>query len=360
MIGATLGRYFFVRQVNTVLRFAFGIVLVILIVDFTELSGRIPDDTAFTPLDVIYLALLRVPNIVQTTFPFIILFASMANLMALNRKYELVIARSAGVSAWQFLAPLAAASLLFGVLAVTVINPLAARTLALAELEEVRAGIENRDDGQRSPWIRQRTAEGVTIIGAQSTAEDGLMLGNASFLKIDADGTMRERLDARTARLEDGAWVLTDVRRFRPGEQEERLDSHAIATDLEPQFVQESLASPESVPFFALPRKIEAARSFGLSANAFAMQYHALLALPVLLIAMTLIAAVVSLRFARFGQSLPAIVAGILAGFVLYVASVMIKAFGSAGIIPPLFAAWLPVIVAGMFGATILLHQEDG
>ena len=44
--------------------------------------------------------------ILQQTLPFIGLFASMALLVQFNRKYELVIARSAGLSAWQFLMPI--------------------------------------------------------------------------------------------------------------------------------------------------------------------------------------------------------------------------------------------------------------
>jgi len=102
------------------------------------------------------------------------------------------------------------------------------------------------------------------------------------------------------------------------------------------------------------------ARSFGLGANAFAVQYQSLLALPLLLVAMTLIAATVSLRFIRFGQSGAVILAGILAGFLLYVVSVLAKAFGTAGAVPPFVAAWLPVIIAMALGVTVLLHKEDG
>ena len=150
---------------------------------------------------------------------------------------------------------------------------------------------------------------------------------------------------------------IVRVSRNSPPESVERME---IATNLKPEFVEESLASPQSISFFALPRKIEVARSFGLGANAFAMQYQSLLALPLLLVAMTLIAANVSLRFIRFGQSGTVILAGILAGFLLYVVTVLTKSFGTAGVVPPIVAAWLPVIVASALGVTVLLHKEDG
>lgn len=359
---STLSRYFFRRQIGTIIQFSIGIMLIVLVVDFTEVSGRLPETTHFTTLDTLYLSMLRVPSIMETAFPFIILFASIATLIGLNRKYELVVARSAGVSAWQFLAPLAFASFLVGIALVVIVNPIAAKTLRLSEFQEVAAGMRNRGslEHQGPPWIRQKTDEGVTIIGAKSAANDGLLLGDATFLRIGDDNTVIERLDAETAQLEPGKWVLKDVGRFRAGEPAEHLDRVEIKTNLEPEFVQESLSDPKTVSFFNLPNKIEAARSFGLSADAFAVQFHTLIALPFLLTAMTLIAAVVSLKFARFGQSVSVIVGGIVAGFVLYVGSVLIQAFGSAGTIPPIAAAWIPVVIAMALGVTILLHKEDG
>lgn len=358
----TLSRYFFRRQIGTIIQFTIGITLIVLIVDFTEVSGRLPEESNFTALDTLYLSALHVPTIMQTTFPFIILFASMATLIGLNRKYELVIARSAGVSAWQFLAPLAFASFLIGVAVVFGLNPLAAKTMQLSELQEVVAGLRNRDslDNDRPPWMRQKTEDGVTIIGAKSAAKDGLLLGNATFLQIDNDGMITDRLDAKTAALTPGNWVLKDVRIFRPGKHSDHRDEMRIKTSLKPAFVSESFSDPKTIPFFDLSRKMRAARSFGLSADPFAVQYYTLIALPFLLMSMTLIAAVVSLKFARFGQSVSVIVGGVVAGFVLYVVSVLIKAFGSAGTIPPFAAAWIPVVVAMALGVTILLHKEDG
>jgi lipopolysaccharide export system permease protein len=120
------------------------------------------------------------------------------------------------------------------------------------------------------------------------------------------------------------------------------------------------LKKPESIPFLSLGRKIEAAKSFGFPTDAMETQFHAMLSLPLLLVAMTLIAACVSLKFSRFNQSRAVILGGILSGFMLYVVTVLVKAFGSSGVVPPFVAAWLPVVVAMSLGATILLHQEDG
>lgn len=361
-MGWTLGRYFFQRYVVITTWFFIGIYALVFLIDFTEFSSRTSGLPNFTFLSALAISALRVPMVMQQTVPFVALFAAMATLISLNRKYELVIARSAGISAWQFLRPACLGALLFGVLTVGVLNPLAANGLSHSEFLEsnMRSGDSNTVSAFAAPWIHQKTNNSDTIIGARAVLNRGLELSDAVFFELDQDGDIIERKDARRAFLRDGYWELNDVKRFRGRGPVEKLADDRVATNLKPEFVQERLARPETIPFFELPGKIEVAQSFGLRANAFAMQFHSLLALPLLLVAMTLIAATVSMRFERMGQSSTMILGGILAGFLLYVVSVLVKAFGNAGFVPPFVAAWLPVIVAMFFGVTFLLYREDG
>lgn len=359
MIGRTLFGYFSRRYLVVVLQFFLGIALLSFLADFTEFSRRAASREGYTLGIGLLASALRVPFIIQSAVPFAILFAGMATLGALNRRYELVVVRAAGISAWQFLTPLCVASFLFGVLTVTVFNPLAAAALNRAQDVEATLGFGS-SSATSIPWLRQQTQEGVTIIGAATTSQRGLQLNRATFLRLDEDGGIAERIDAARARLEPGAWRLTDVTRHRRGAPPVREQAMSIASGLEPSFLEERLAMPELIPFHELPRKIEAARAFGLSANAFATQFHSLLAMPALMTAMTLIAATVSMRFTRTGQSIAVITGGILAGFLLYVGSVLARELGSAGFVSPVVAAWFPVVVAVFFGVTYLLYKEDG
>jgi len=303
---------------------------------------------------------LRVPTVLQAVIPFVVLIASIATLLQLNRKYELVVTRAVGVSAWQFLAPLIVANLLIGTLSITALNTFAAKSLQFAESIIVERNLGSRSASDNAPWLRQRTSEGDTVLGARATSAGGTKLSGASFFLFDEDQRIKERLEAEQAELGDGVWVLTNVRRIRGSEPVELLETTTIPTSLKAEFVGESLTSPDTVPFFELRGKIATAKSFGLPATSYEMQFHRLLAQPALLAAMTLIAAMVSLKFVRFGQSLTVILGGILAGFVLYVVSELIQAFANAGTIPPVVAAWIPVLVASALGTTVLLHKEDG
>jgi lipopolysaccharide export system permease protein len=85
-----------------------------------------------------------------------------------------------------------------------------------------------------------------------------------------------------------------------------------------------------------------------------------LLARPLLFATMVLIAASVSLRIFRLGGVGKMILSGVLAGFLLYVAQKLAGELGENGILNPVVAGWLPVVLGGSMGCWVLLQQEDG
>ncbi len=133
-----------------------------------------------------------------------------------------------------------------------------------------------------------------------------------------------------------------------------------LATNLTREQVRENFATPESVPFWELPQYIRTAEHVGLVAVAYRLQFQKLLAGPFLLSAMVFLAAAVSLRFFRFGGVQKMVLSGVLAGFLLYVLSKVTDDMTKAGLMHPVAAAWLAVLVAGVVGICALLYQEDG
>ncbi|MCF1434344.1 LPS export ABC transporter permease LptG [Agrobacterium vitis] len=362
MMLNTLSRYFLKRYAITVFWFVIGVAAIIFLIDFSEVSGRFSDNEQSSLFGVFLLTLMRLPLLLQQTVPFIALFSGMVTLITLNRRSELVIARAAGISVWQFMFPFLLGAFLLGCATSLLINPLA----ALGQKQAATLEAEYSDPGKASnnknsvPWMRQITGKEDTIIGATSVLEDGTLLMQAVFIHFDGQGRITSRQDARTAKLQDGYWLLKDVVETKPGETPKRETSAQVSTNLKQEFVQERLAQPDTVAFYELSQKIAVAKSYGVSTKNLETQFHTLLSTPFLFVAMTLIAATVSLKFSRFNQSRSVILGGIISGFVLYVATVLVKAFGSSGVVPPFVATWVPVIVATALGATILLHQEDG
>ena len=352
--------YFLRVYLANFLRVIIGLSLIVVLIDMVELSRRTGSTLDVTLLETASLALLRAPSFLQTTVAFVALFATMVTLLALNKRQELVITRASGLSAWQFITPLCVGSFLIGLATIMLLNPLAAASLAQSESQEIELGLSAPGGAKIVPWFRQVSETSILIIGAEQASSGGAFLGRPSFYFFDAANSFIERVDAETAILTEGNWVLNKARVFKAGGEIEQLQQFTTPALIDAKFMGRALTPPETVAFFALPESMESARAFGLPDSPYAMRWHSMVALPALLVAMTLIAATVSLKFARFGHSSTAILGGILAGFLLYVVTSMAEALGGAGVIAPVISAWLPVIAASFFGVTFLLHREDG
>lgn len=362
MMSPTLFRYFFKRYIVTACWFMIGVSGIIFLADFSETSRRMSAFVGYTVPGGLLMTALRLPLILQQTVPTLTLFIGMTTLIALNRRSELVVARAAGLSVWQFAMPFITGAFMLGIASTIVLNPLAAWGQDRASSIETdwRKASNASKTSNFLPWLRQISDDDDTIIGAKSFDNGGRQLYNVVLFHFGKNGEVILRQDAESAILEHGYWQLNNVLETRSDAAPRRLPTAQVRTNLRPEFLEESLSKPDAVAFFDILRKIDVARSFGISTKALETQFHSLLSLPLLLVAMTLIAATVSLRFSRVAQSRSVILGGIVCGFVLYVVTVLVKAFGSSGVVPPFVAVWIPVVVAMALGATILLHQEDG
>lgn len=179
MIGFTLGSYFaahFLR--NTLLIFCLFLLL-ILAVDMVELMRSVPAGLEGVTGRVLQIALLRAPSFTHHVVPFSVLFGAALSLLLLNRRLELVVARASGISVWQFLLPYAFVSLVLGLAASLVYDPLSLSALKASRAMEadlfgrVRGNFSNRSSNF---WVRLSQEDGEAIVRAGASQEGGTML----------------------------------------------------------------------------------------------------------------------------------------------------------------------------------------
>ncbi|MEN5081586.1 LPS export ABC transporter permease LptG [Bosea sp. TWI1241] len=361
LLFKTFGRYLTQRFLRAIVSVFGTFFFLILTLDFVELMRRAGDSPMATTPSIIQLALYRAPSVAEQIFPFAVLFGGMFALLSLSRKLELVVARSVGISAWQFLQPAVLVAGLVGLVSVGLYNPLAAELKQRATtLEASLFARTGQVVGDKEIWIRQRSLDGQAVIRAAATLEDEIGLARVTFFTYGADGGFQDRIEARKAVLLRGYWELTDARVTSVMEEPQTYSTYLVATNLEPEQVRQSFTPPDSVGFWSMPAVIQRTREAGLDTTRYELRYESLKARPMLLVAMILVAASVSLRFFRFGGVTRLVVGGVAAGFVLYVATQLSEELGSSGIVNAPVAAWLPAIVGSLLGALALLHQEDG
>ena len=132
--------------------------------------------------------------------------------------------------------------------------------------------------------MRQRSADGQSIINAASSQEQGVRLDGVSVFTFDHAGKALERIEAKRAVLEPGHWRLEQARVYASGVPPRDHETYLVKTNLTAAQVRESFSTPETVPFWELPAYIEIAERSGLVAAGYRLQYQILIARPFLLV----------------------------------------------------------------------------
>ncbi|MEM8936617.1 MAG: LPS export ABC transporter permease LptG, partial [Pseudomonadota bacterium] len=310
------------------------------------------------------LTLLRAPAVTQLTLPFVFLFASVWTFNQLNRRSEISVMRSAGLSIWRLISPGALVAAIAGLVIILALDPLSTRLMAMAEETKARQFGGERNlveifaDGI---WLQQREPTMHLIMRADRFDQAGAALEDVTLWRFDDEHIFLERIDATKAFLSGRTMELHDARLKSVGEKTQRESPiYAIGTSLSPEDLGERAAPPETLSLWKLPRFIELAETAGLSTLRYDMRFHELISTPLKLVAMVLIAAAFSLRPQRQGGMLGFIVLSVGAGFALYILVEVSTALGLSGASPASLAAWTPAVVATIAAITALLHLEDG
>lgn len=363
-LSATLTGYVARQFASAVLAMVLIMAAVIFLVDSVELLRRASSKPDATFAIVIGMSLLKLPNMIEQSLGFAVLFGGMFCLVKLTRHQELVVVRAAGVSVWQFLLPAVAVAFTIGAVKVTLLNPISALLLAEYELKEneiIRGQPSLLAVSSSGLWLRQANDAGDhAVIHATAVDPDDLSLKDVIIFQFRGEDQFLGRIDAESARLEDGYWLLEDAWLTGPTRPGEKVAAVKVPTNLTIDQIKDSFASPETITFWQLPRFIKVLDATGLSSVPHRLHFSALLADPLLLVAMVLFAAVFSLRSTRSGGTITLVVFGVLSAFALYLLTNVIQALGLGGNLPVILAGWTPACVSLALSTTLLMHFEDG
>lgn len=358
----TLNRYFGRQYLLWFALFLSVLTGIIFLFEVAELLRRAADRPDAGFILVLKMGVYKLPETIEKILPFVVLFAGMFTFWRLTRSQELVVVRSAGVSAWQFLTPALAVTLLFSFFNVTLINPVGAvfnaRYKALEQrylergptLELTGAGL----------WLRQRDNDRRYLLHADHVDLEPLTMTPVIVFIYDNDDHYLGRIDAPQAVLQNGYWEIKNAWFNWDQKPPEHQDNYSLSTSLTLDKIQESMAQPNTISFWELPGFIRALKAIGLPPARHQLEFQRLLSQPILLCAMVFLAAAFSLRMSRRGGVMTIIIAGIMAGSTVFVLGNVATALGANQRLPVVLAAWAIPIAALALGNAALLYLEDG
>jgi len=362
MIFSTLNRYIAKRIIKGLLLAFMVVTSVIMLVDFVEGTRNIGSEEDIGSGTVFLMTLLKTPKLIEQTIPFVVLFGVMGTLYSLNRRSEL---RASGLSAWRFLTPAILVTATLGLIWAAAFNPLASSAMNAHDklVERVTGSAIAAKD--QNIWLREGSDIAQTVIFAERADILARKLFNTTFyiFEIAPDGTaaFERRLDAKEAELvTQGYWQLRDVIENSEDEAMQKQNAVSLPTSITMEDLRDTTGINALPPFWEIPKTIKKTERAGFSTVSLRMQLNKLLALPIMLIAMTVIAAGVSMHLTREGGTLRLLIIGGVLGFAVYFADNVVSAFGEALVLPIILAAWVIPLFVLFFGLSYLARIEDG
>lgn len=363
-----LDRYFAKRFAQSFLVIAGVFLTLIMLIDLIDQIRRFEGiDVSFGQL--FRLTLLNAPAAISEILPLLMILSTIVLFVGLARSSELVVTRAIGRSGLRALiAPVGVATLI-GVLAVTTLNPIVAATSERYQevSDTYRTGgpsvLSLTGEGL---WLRQGGRRGQSVIHATGFGSDGITLFDVTILTYARGGGPVRQIVAKSARLEQDNWVLSDAKVWplaaglNPEGGSAVHDRLEIPTTLTQQRIRDSLGRKESISIYDLPDLIVELRQAGFSTKQHEVWLQVELARPLFLVAMVLVGAAFTMRHTRFGGTGFAVLAAVLLGFSLYFIRNFAQVLGENGQLPVALAAWAPPVAAIMLTLGLLLHAEDG
>lgn len=357
-----LQRYFGRQYLLWFLVFLVALSGIVFLFEIAELMRRAGSRQGVGFETILMMGLYKLPETIERILAFVVLFSGLFTFWRLTRSQELIVARSVGISAWQLVRPAFTITLAFAILNITVLNPIGAHLNARYKALETRyfdraPMLELTGAGL---WLRQSDSNQNYLLHADHVEMDPLVLSPVTVFIYKDDASYLGRIDAPKAILEDGVWSVQDAWINMDQAEAQHVDAWRLPTTLTLGKIQESMAAPNTISFWELPRFIQALKTIGLPQTRHRLAFQCIMAQALSLCSMVFFAAAFALRMNRRGGVTAMILGGVFLGSFVYTLNNVVNALGANQTLPVALAAWAIPTVAFALSNAALLHMEEG
>ncbi len=312
--------------------------------------------------DVVVLFASKLPWIAVQAAPMACLLATLVSLVLLSRHGEITALRSGGLSLARLVRPFLLGGLAVAAVTVPTQEFLAPRGMAVHnEVKHVRIKGKPRNTlvKREDLWVRS----GDRIVHVARIADDGTLRGVS--VATMADGRLKERLDAPSARWNGRTWQAAEAERrvFGPDGRltTEVLRDAALPIGVAPGDLALGRTRPDELSWRELRERMRKRRAQGLDTRNLEVGLWAKTSLPFVSVLMPLLAFPFGIRGGgRKGGVAVAVVWGVGLGFAYWLVVGVGLSLGKTGALPPPVAAWAGNLVFTAVGAGLLVRAERG
>ena len=335
-----------------------GLLGIFYITEFVELSDNLFKEQA-TGLMLVQYLWYATPQFIYFVLPVAGLVATLVTIGVLTRTSELTVMKACGISLYRVALPLLVFSLIWSGCLFLMAETVLARANRQAEAldQQIRTGRVQMFDPLNRRWLVDDNGHIYHYLHFDPDRQE---VGALSIFEFEeAPWSLRRRTfvagatfgtDSGTPAGWNGrdVWEQDFTVATSNGSRYRRDADRRLPTIAPPEVFASELPEAELMSFRELQRYIEELRARGFDVVSLVVALHRKASFPFVTVILTLIAIPFAVTTGRRG-TLYGVGAGIVLAFTYWIVVSIFGAFGSAGMLAPIIAAWAP---NAFFGAS--------
>jgi lipopolysaccharide export system permease protein len=342
--------------------------LLIFFVNFIDTSDTAKrDEMPF--YHVALVSLYQIPEFLNDIVTSLVLIAAIVTFFTFSSRSEITVMRSSGFSLWQILRPICLAAFLLGIFWIMIFNPIAIQMIKKSDLIS-RKYLEQETREVLAPhggiWLKQENftnPKEELLIKARELIKENVEFKEVNIWFVNEDNEFYRKIDAKKMIFQQDHWLLQGIILNDKEYLNKKIVEMEIKTNLDGNFIVKKVVNnfqnAKLFSFYELPNLIADMKISGFSSTKFSVYFQSLLIIPLLFVAMVLIACFFGLNHIRNNNSILMIFLGIILGLILYISSSVIATLGASGIISAFASTWVVAFICLSFGILLIYKKEN-
>jgi lipopolysaccharide export system permease protein len=307
------------------------------------------------------LALMKNYSSLSKTMPILILISTLIYFYIKNKNNEIVAAKSFGISNMGILLPIVTSVFIFGVVNITVLNPIGTTLLQKYqnyETHKFKKHFSLVSVSKSGIWLKNKLGEDDVIINALRVSRVSNVMYDTNIFFINQNGILEKRINAAAILFQKNEIIVKDALIIDKNFKIENVKKLILPIKISLSQIFENLTSMETMSLFQLLEFIKITSDSGLSTSKYTLCLLKELLSPFFLVSMAIISYFYSCHIVRREKTDISPLFCIITGFVITFTANFIYTLGASGKISIFLAAIFPVITSNVLALYLVFHKH--
>ena len=310
---------------------------------------------------IVKLILMKNYSSIDKTTPLLILISSSIFFHIKNKNNEIIAAKNFGMSNLGILLPIVSAVFLFGIINITIMNPIGTMLLRKYqnyEAHKFKKQVSLISVSKSGIWLKNKLEEDTIIINALRVSQISNAMYDTNIFFMNQEWGLQKRITAKSILFRKEDIVIKDALVINQNFRINTAKQIVLPIKISLSQIFENLTSIETVSFFQLLEFIKITRDSGLSTTTYTLYLLKEMLSPLLLISMVIISYFYCCHIVQRKKFDISPLFCIITGFIMYFTANFIHTLGASGKISVFLAVLFPVITFNALSLYLVMHKN--